>query len=138
VTETNVFQLSQPGTFRDPLTEVLHSGARALLAQVVEAEVAALSSMPSRSNSSPQPTRTTHICHHCRMRGFDLDLIRGRHGQRIREENPYQPGAVHGRPDRLSLGPWHDRSELPSDDTQERRFYRLVCIEAEADAFIAE
>src|SRR5262249_40015791 len=38
---TNVFQLSQPGTFADPLTEVLRSGARALLAQAVGAEVAA-------------------------------------------------------------------------------------------------
>jgi transposase-like protein len=42
VTETNVFQLSQPGTFTDPLTEVLRSGAPALLTQAVEAEVAAL------------------------------------------------------------------------------------------------
>jgi len=42
VTETNVFQLSQPGSFVDPLTEVLRDGARALLAQAVEAEVAAL------------------------------------------------------------------------------------------------
>jgi putative transposase len=42
VTETNVFQLSQPGSFADPLTEVLRNGARALLAQAVEAEVAAL------------------------------------------------------------------------------------------------
>lgn len=42
MTETNVFQLSQPGTFADPLTEVLRKGARALLAQAVEAEVAAL------------------------------------------------------------------------------------------------
>jgi putative transposase len=41
VTDTNVFQLTQPGTFGDPLTEVLRSGARALLAQAVEAEVAA-------------------------------------------------------------------------------------------------
>jgi putative transposase len=41
VTDTNVFQLSQPGTFEDPLTEVLRSGARALLAHAVEAEVAA-------------------------------------------------------------------------------------------------
>jgi transposase-like protein len=41
VTDTNVFQLSQPGTFSDPLTEVLRNGARALLAQAVEAEVAA-------------------------------------------------------------------------------------------------
>jgi putative transposase len=42
VTETNIFQLSQPGTFADPLTEVLRNGARALLTQAVEAEVAAL------------------------------------------------------------------------------------------------
>jgi hypothetical protein len=39
VTETNVFQLSQPGTFTDPLTEVLRNGARALLAQAVEAKL---------------------------------------------------------------------------------------------------
>jgi transposase-like protein len=42
VTDTNVFQLSQPGTFADPLTEVLRSGAQALLVQAVEAEVASL------------------------------------------------------------------------------------------------
>jgi transposase-like protein len=42
VTDTNVFQLSQPGTFTDALTEVLRNGARALLAQAVEAEVSSL------------------------------------------------------------------------------------------------
>jgi len=42
VTDTNVFQLAQPGTFADPLTEVLRNGARALPTQAVEAEVAAL------------------------------------------------------------------------------------------------
>jgi transposase-like protein len=42
VTESNVFQLSQPGSFADPLTEVLRNGARALLTQAVEVEVAAL------------------------------------------------------------------------------------------------
>jgi len=41
VTDTSVFKLAQPGTFSDPLTEVLRGGARALLAQAVEAEVAA-------------------------------------------------------------------------------------------------
>ncbi len=45
MTDTNVFQLTQPGTFADPLTEVLRNGARALLAQAVEAEVAALLSL---------------------------------------------------------------------------------------------
>lgn len=42
MTDGNVFRLSQPGTFSDPLTEVLRNGARALLSQAVEAEVAAL------------------------------------------------------------------------------------------------
>lgn len=35
----NVFKLIQPGTFDDQLTEVLRNGARALLAQAIEAEV---------------------------------------------------------------------------------------------------
>jgi len=39
VTQDNVVKLSQPGTFSDPLTEVLRNGARALLAHAVEAEV---------------------------------------------------------------------------------------------------
>jgi putative transposase len=42
MTDTNVLHFSQPGTFADPLTEVLRNGARALLAQAVEAEVATL------------------------------------------------------------------------------------------------
>ena len=37
----NVTKLIQPGAFDDPLTEVLRNGARELLAQAVEAEVAA-------------------------------------------------------------------------------------------------
>jgi transposase-like protein len=41
VTDDNVIKLIQPGSFEDPLTEVLRNGARALLAQAVEAEVAA-------------------------------------------------------------------------------------------------
>jgi putative transposase len=42
VTDTNVFELSHPGSFADPLTEVLRNGARAPLAQAVESEVGAL------------------------------------------------------------------------------------------------
>ncbi len=40
MTDSNVFKLSQPGMFTDLLTEVLRHGARGLLAQAVEAEVA--------------------------------------------------------------------------------------------------
>ena len=32
MTQDNIVKLSQPGTFSDPLTEVLRAGARALLA----------------------------------------------------------------------------------------------------------
>src|SRR4051794_35743068 len=39
--QDNVAKLIQPAAFSDPLTEVLREGARALLAQAVEAEVAA-------------------------------------------------------------------------------------------------
>jgi transposase-like protein len=39
VLNDNVTRLIQPGAFDDPLTEVLRNGARALLAQAVEAEV---------------------------------------------------------------------------------------------------
>jgi putative transposase len=41
MTDSNVFKLSQPGTFTDLLTEVLRNGAHALLVQAVEAEAAA-------------------------------------------------------------------------------------------------
>ncbi|MET4117949.1 hypothetical protein ABIB85_004367 [Bradyrhizobium sp. JR1.5] len=38
--QDNVIKLIQPGFFDDQLTEILRNGARALLAKVVEAEVA--------------------------------------------------------------------------------------------------
>ena len=41
MSDDNVVQLIQPGSFSDPLTEVLRNGARSLLAKAVEAEVAA-------------------------------------------------------------------------------------------------
>ena len=39
MSDANVVKLLQPGSFADPLTEVLRNGARALRAQAVEAEV---------------------------------------------------------------------------------------------------
>jgi hypothetical protein len=57
VSETNLVKLAPPGAFTDSLTEILRSGARALLTQAVEAEVAEfLASMPisrpRRANSA--------------------------------------------------------------------------------------
>ena len=68
MTDTNVFQLSQPGTFADPLTEVLRNGARALLAQAVEAEVAALLSAhaDSLTDDGRQGWSVTGICQSAR------------------------------------------------------------------------
>ncbi len=40
MSDSNVIKLAQPGAFSDCLTEILRSGARALLTQAVEAEVA--------------------------------------------------------------------------------------------------
>jgi putative transposase len=40
MTDTNGLQFAQPGTFGDPLTEVLRNGARALLAQAVDGNFA--------------------------------------------------------------------------------------------------
>src|SRR4051795_11959740 len=40
VSDSNVIKLAQPGAFADSLTEILRHGARALLTQAVEAEVA--------------------------------------------------------------------------------------------------
>jgi hypothetical protein len=62
VTETNVFQLSQPGSFADPLTEVLRNGAQALLAQAVEAEIAAFLSMYAEKRWAAIWTANSAIC----------------------------------------------------------------------------
>src|SRR5467141_3493134 len=40
MSDSNVIKFAQPGAFTDSLTEILRSGARALLTQAVEAEVA--------------------------------------------------------------------------------------------------
>jgi hypothetical protein len=71
VTDTNVFELCQPGTFADPLTEVLRNGARALLAQAVEAEVAAWLSCHADKLTDHGRQRLVRHGHHAQHR-FDL------------------------------------------------------------------
>jgi putative transposase len=63
VTDTNIFQLFQPETFADPLTEVLRNGARALLAQAVEAEVATLLSCHADKLTDDGPQRLVRHGH---------------------------------------------------------------------------
>jgi hypothetical protein len=54
VTETKVFRLCQPGTFADPLTEVLRNGARALLAQPSEHELSMDALARRAASQSPE------------------------------------------------------------------------------------
>ena len=61
MTETNVFQLAQPGTFTDSLTEVLRSGTRALLTRAVEAEVAEF--LAQYADLKTEDGRQRLVCH---------------------------------------------------------------------------
>ena len=78
MTETNVFQLCQPGTFADPLTDVLRNGARALLTQAVEAEVAAL--LGRHADDLTDDGRQRLVRHRAPARARDRD--RHRSGRR--------------------------------------------------------
>ena len=75
---TNVFQFSQPGTFADPLTEVLRNGARALLARAVEAEVAALLGCHAdklTANGHQRVVRHGHLPEACRKTTIALRVL---------------------------------------------------------------
>ena len=64
MTDTNVFQLSQPGNFADPLTEVLRKGARELLASAISSRIMTSScatlprSFATDWVAGPQPARS--------------------------------------------------------------------------------
>jgi putative transposase len=55
VSNSNVITLAQPGAFTDFLTEILRTGARALLTQAVEAEVCRVSGKACRSEDRDGP-----------------------------------------------------------------------------------
>jgi hypothetical protein len=73
-TSTNVVRLRQPEEFEDPLTDILRSGARRLLAQAVELEaevflarmqdlkLPATSAPPAPSRDRSGNTRTAGSC----------------------------------------------------------------------------
>jgi hypothetical protein len=102
VTETNVFRLSQPGTFADPLNEALRTGARALMAQAVEAEVAALGSKDRQPHPSTRRscTRANPLkCHHAQSGKITRPVLR--HSARSDEKSrnrspPRKPAAKAG------------------------------------------
>jgi len=73
MTQDNVVKLIQPAEFSDPLTEVLREGARALLAQAVEAEVAAFAGCQTEKSVGPwkQPCRLqSGLCQERLLRMF--------------------------------------------------------------------
>ena len=59
----NVVRLIQPGAFDDQLTEVLRNGARALLAQAVEAEVAGFLAKHAESKTEDGRARVVRHGH---------------------------------------------------------------------------
>ena len=63
MTDINVFKLSQPGMFTDLLTEVLRKGARGLLVQAVEAEVADFLSQHAGQLTQEGRRRVVHHGH---------------------------------------------------------------------------
>jgi putative transposase len=56
MSDSNVIKFAQPGVFTDSLTEILRSGARALLTQAVEAEVAEFLAKHARSQDGDGPS----------------------------------------------------------------------------------
>jgi hypothetical protein len=71
------FQPSQPGTFTDPLSEVLRNAARALLAQAVEAEVSSLLSCHADElTDDGRPVRHGHLPEREIMTGIGPVVVR--------------------------------------------------------------
>src|ERR1700688_4046216 len=63
VSKDNIIKLIQPGNVDDQLTEVLRHGARALLAQAVEAEVAAFLGKQAELKPADGPRRVVRHGH---------------------------------------------------------------------------
>jgi putative transposase len=69
VTQDNIVKFAEPGAFEDPLTEVLRSGARRLLADTIEAEVSDFLDRHSRvlTEEGQQRLVRTGICPSARL-----------------------------------------------------------------------
>src|SRR3954467_12083675 len=100
--QDTVVKLIQPAEFSDPLTEVLREGARALLAQAVEAEVAAFLSGHADKHTEDGRQRLVRHGHRTEraiMTGLGPVAVRaprardriGRGGSRLRFTSPTLP-----------------------------------------------
>jgi putative transposase len=98
VSDANVVKLIQPGSFADPLTEVLRNGARALLAQAVEAEVAEFSAKHTDLKIEAGLSRVVrhgHLPEREVMTGIGPVVVRQ---PRVRDRGLPMPGASASRP----------------------------------------
>ena len=117
MSDSNVIKLAQPGAFTDSLTEILRSGARALLTQAVEAEVAEFLAKHSdlkTETGQQRVVRHGHLPEHEIMTGIGVK----RHA--IGTSDRHRKGTPHRRWDRLvpvanRRVPRASRSALTSD-----------------------
>ena len=87
MSDSNVIKLTQPGAFSDSLTEILRSGARALLTQAIEAGVAEfLAKCESAPNRDPAPAGVTTLIR-CRESAEQEGLDRRRSGPHQNADN---------------------------------------------------
>jgi len=109
VTDTNVLKLVQPGTFSDLLTDVLRSGAHALLAQAVEAEVAsflAANAHLQTEDGRQRPVRHGHLPERRVATGIGAVTVRQ---PRVRDRG--QPGEIPIRFSPAILPPYARRTK---------------------------
>lgn len=96
MTDDSVIKLVQPGSFEDPLTEVLRNGARALLAQAVEAEAAAF--LGRHTDLRTEDGRARIVRHgHLPER----EILTGLGSLAVRQPRVRDRGAVAGDPERI-------------------------------------
>ncbi|MEZ5776046.1 MAG: IS256 family transposase [Hyphomicrobiaceae bacterium] len=100
MTNDNVTKLVQPGSFEDPLTEILRSGARALLAQAVEAEVAEFLSKHSDLRTEEGRQRLVRHGHLP-----ERDVMTGIGPVPVRQPRVRDRGAAADAPERIRFTP---------------------------------
>jgi hypothetical protein len=110
VCETNIFQLSQPGTFADPFTEVLRNGAQALLAQAIEAEIGSHGVGRQRARAEFQSSMATRCA---RKRALEVSK------PFLYVERP-KPGRSTAMMRAPTFFPAHRRSTLRADSSASR------------------
>jgi len=100
VSNDNVFKLIQPGAFDDQLTEILRQGARSLLAQAVEAEVAGF--LATHADIKTEDGRQRVVRH-----GYlpEREVVTGIGSVAVRQPRVRDRAAAAGDPSRIRFTP---------------------------------